>query len=372
MLMQAANELNITLKLFADSPVLIKDGRFGDEQRELWSSKGSDERKRMPNAIPISRATVDQIYKAVISPTPQAAVEQLPGFFIPGTSLRGAWRGHLERIFRALDPPTRARVCDPLDDQTEPAESDYLSCSKALTNRRDSTDRIRQAAQKRASDNHSPYDGPPPFIPYSHSCPICRLFGNTLQGSRFSISDAELIAKPKEGAIVAREHVRIDRRKGSVTGAPLKFYALYGTTFRLDLRLRNFELIQLRLIGQLLNDISLGGVLIGSGKSKGYGKVKAAFESIRLSYFGLQPPQRLAGVAEHPNPEIAAWFQTRYGLTPVNVEIPLPGTPTPEEEQPWRFTRVLTPEQFQTAWRAIPFDWASIPPLAARKLEAAL
>jgi hypothetical protein len=109
---------------------------------------------------------------------------------------------------------------------------------------------------------------------------------------------------------------------------------------------------------------------VGSGKSKGYGKLKGTCESIELTTFGLDEPSRLAGVAEHPNAEIAAWFQQRYHLQAVDTVIPLPGTKV-DQAEPWRWSRLLTAQEFQDAAAAIPFDWRSVHLLSERALEAA-
>src|SRR6266496_179436 len=112
MLKRALNELEIPLILHADSPLLIKDGRFGDEERKGWCPD-QEKRKSLPSAVPISRATLVELKAAVLAPDPVSAVGRLP-FYIPATSLRGSWRAYLERTLRGLDPEDAPRVCDPL------------------------------------------------------------------------------------------------------------------------------------------------------------------------------------------------------------------------------------------------------------------
>lgn len=351
MLMQAVNELFVSLNLTSVSPLLIRDGRLTEDKRKDWSGDQKEIKIRMPHALPISRASETDMMRAVTNPDPLTAVGRLP-FFIPGTSIRGAWRAHLERVLRSLDPPETARVCDPLDDAEEEQgkpPSSYRACSAALT-----AEKERRGKERRS------------FVPYTLSCPVCRLFGNTVQASRLSISDGELM-NGNEKLVVSREHVRIDRKSGRVApGALIKYFGLQGARFRVEIHLRNFELQHLRLMGALLKDVAVGGVPLGSGKNKGYGQMRATFEEIRFTHFGLNPPDGIVmGVAEHPNPETAAWFQNRYGV--LRTATP-PSFPPGHWEAvtPWRFVRKVTPEEFEALWQKAPLPWNDVPLLQSR------
>ena len=353
MLMQAVNELFVRMTLTSVSPLLVREGRLTEEKRKDWSGDKKEIKMRMPHAIPISRAPETDVMHAITNPDPLAAAGRLP-FFIPGTSMRGAWRAHLERILRSLDPSETARVCDPLDDDTdEKMASPYRACSTVLTAEKDR--RIK---------------GHQPFVPYTLSCPVCRLFGNTTQASRFSISDGELM-NGSENRLVSREHVRIDRKSGRVAqGALMKYFGLQGAQFRVDIQLRNFELQHLRLVGALLKDIAIGAVPLGSGKNKGYGQVKGKFEEIRFTHFGLEEPDGVVrGVAENPDAAMAQWFAKRYGVAAATA---LPAFPPGKWEAvtPWRFTRTVTAEEFEAIWQKAPLPWSAVPLLKARMAEA--
>jgi CRISPR/Cas system CSM-associated protein Csm3 (group 7 of RAMP superfamily) len=292
--------------------------------------------------------------RAITNPDPLAAAGRLP-FFIPGTSMRGAWRAHLERILRSLDPPETARVCDPLDDDPDEktASPYYRACSAVLTEEKGRRIKSHQA-----------------FVPYRLSCPVCRLFGNTTQASRLSISDGEL-TNGNENRLVSREHVRIDRKSGRVAqGALIKYFGLQGAQFRVEIQLRNFELQHLRLVGALLKDIAIGAVPLGSGKNKGYGQVKGKFEEIHFTYFGLNEPDGLVrGVAENADAGMAQWFAKRYGVAAATAP-PLfpPGEWT--AATPWRFARTVTPEEFEAIWQKAPLPWNEVPMLKSRMAEA--
>src|ERR1039458_768375 len=169
MLRQSVNELAITVEIQGGPVLLIKDGRCNDKKKQDWIEK--KDRKKAPSSLPISRNTESELKEAVTSPNPLAAAKALD-YYLPGSSIRGAWRAHLEKTLRSLDDAS-PKVCDPLisDEEQGPA-GPYLACSKVLVN--DKEERVA--------------------VPYHDSCPVCRLFGNTAQASRLSFADAELDA----------------------------------------------------------------------------------------------------------------------------------------------------------------------------------
>jgi len=305
MLRHALLEFEAKIDIIAVSPLLIKDGRLNDESRQTL--KG--DRKKMPNAIPISRNAWEDVARAVEDGDPYTRVGRLD-FYIPGSSLKGAWRAHLERTLRGLTPESDARVCDPLDDD-ETGNSRCSSCSKILEEKKKEYNRKRVR-----------------FPAYAMSCPICRLFGNTVTASRLKISDGSRTDKDVLGRLVQREHVAINRKNGQVTRGPLKFYGLQDARFSINLTLRNYELQQLMLIGVLLSDLLGMRVPLGSGKSKGYGQVKAEIRSLGFTAFSLeQPDHRLLGTAEHPAAGDALRNDYRWTPTPGNPQVSLDWKP---------------------------------------------
>lgn len=347
MLSQAINELTVRLWLKAESPVLVKEGRFGETERRLWA-RSDAERERMPNAIPISHESIDRIENAMHEDTAAAvavAVNQFR-FFLPGSSLRGAWRAHLERTLRSIDPPGTPRVCDPLlareKDKTPPVNE---ACSS-----------IQDWERPRILESHT--------APYRVSCPVCRLFGSTMQASRLAVSDAERVGTA--GGIEIRDHIQIDRRTGQ-SRLPIRFFGLKDAQFEVEIRLRNFELWQMRLLGLLVQDIFDGNVFVGSGKSKGYGKLAGQWRAGGLTWFGVKPgDNRLRGIAEHPR-----WSDqlcADYGLCRSSLPV-LPELPTAwRSTAPWRHHVPLTLAQFVTLFRQLPLDWNRVKPLSARQL----
>lgn len=344
MLKRSINELEIGLALKSESPILVKDGRLNDDMRKDWEPD-KKMRETMPAAIPISRNSLDEIRIAVTAGANALAKVNALDFYIPGTSLRGAWRSHLERVLRGLTGSDDARVCDPLDDVDD---SSFAGCSWILEKER-----------KKLQD-------PSAFPAYAKSCPVCRMFGNTTQAARLAISDGRR-EKTAAGRLISREHVRVERHNGQVTGGILKFFALDGAHFNVSIRLRNFETWQLLLLNILLNDIARGAIPVGSGKSKGYGQVSVLRERTRITItqFGLDKPgETLQGVGEHP---LTASDQERYGWLSGPPALALPPQPDWTERAPWRWTRDLGWGEFDAMFKTVRLNWAAVKRLSKRQ-----
>jgi hypothetical protein len=169
------------------------------------------------------------------------------------------------------------------------------------------------------------------------------------------------------GELAQNEHVRIDRRVGRVEGAVLKFVGLQDAQFRVSIRLRNFELWQLALVGRVIANVSQ--IPVGFGKNKGYGRVKRADCSVKFVAFGVERPDGfLRGVAE--DRRWGEWAQKRYRIVPFSEPPALAGTSAWRAVSPWRWERLGTiRELFEHAsaifarWEA---QWGSLPLLSSR------
>lgn len=307
MLRQAVNELIVTVEIRGQSFVLVKDGRYE-------KPAGDD---RLPAFVFVSRTPPERLLEvvrgAVLSGRPMP-------FYIPGSSVRGAWRSYLEKVLRSLDEPEHAKVCDPhiapteVEDAVEeiPEDDPYASCSGYLVNR----------------------ELPHPAEAYKLSCPVCQLFGNTAQGSRLAFEDAEFHG----GNASVMDNVAISRQTGSVI-APFKSLGIRDAKFALKLRLRNFELWQLGLLARLFGDLGAGRAPLGSGKNKGWGRIEASATEIELSYFGLEDAigdGKLRGIGDVPGADLS-----RYGMSRAAT---LPGMDLPVDagkSSLWRHTRVI-------------------------------
>jgi len=354
MLKQAVNEFRAQLLLKSVSPLLIREGRYFEERRQEWA-RSPDDRKRMPHAIPISRSTEAAIKSAVCDPRPVEKVQGLD-FYVPGSSLRGTWRSYLERTLRSLSSPDNSYICDPFAGKGEGHDE---SCSTRLATVRDELEERKVPPGRRN----------PQLIPYAISCPVCKLFGSTMQAGRIRIGDGEWINRP-EGRIVEREHVLINRKSGQVArGALFKFFGILGATFRVEISVQNFELWHLALVGSVLKDLSL--LPLGSCKNKGYGRVQGTVEGISLASFGTaEPDQRLRGVADHPDSGRALSYQQRYNIRP-SANLPEVPSVSWEKVSPWRFECSLDWTAFETAWKQIAVPWGDFQPLSARALPEA-
>jgi CRISPR-associated RAMP protein (TIGR02581 family) len=198
-------------------------------------------------------------------------------YYFPGSSLKGALRSHFERIARTLK---EGSVCLPYYDQRKsgdttapvPAEAESFGCSY----------RGRESAS--TSER------------YRESCAACRLFGSLRFGGRFSIGDAYPLEEhePKTGQ---RNGVGIDRfTGGTVPGVLFDLVVLEGGIFESHLRVVNFELWQLAAVYFLLTDLRDELITIGSGRSRGLGRVRGEVSRLTVSY--VRPPTSLSGLGE--------------------------------------------------------------------------
>lgn len=168
--------------------------------------------------------------------------------YIPGTSLKGAFRCRAERILKDGDKG----ACNILDRE---------DCVK--------------------KNKYAPKEG---SIRYEQSCPVCRLFGSNVLRSRVTFSDAYVDGNYKVGK---RTCVAIDR----ITGAA-KPNALYDieyiedAVFKGKLKLQNFEGYQIKLLLYLIEEMNDGFLTLGGLTSKGFGCMRAENLKLTLKYYG--------------------------------------------------------------------------------------
>ncbi len=227
MLQKLVNEACFTLRITTEGPLLVKSGHA--------SVSG-------PDMTPVL--------------TWRNGQQQV---FLPGSSLKGIFRSHIEKVVCSLKPGV---VCYPFKDR--PKASEYLdSCGETFNTfvqLRKGNAELLEAHTDRV---------------YAFSCPTCRLFGSTAFIGRVAIGDAYLASdEVKE----RRDGVGIDR----LTGGP-KSSALFdmevvsaGVQFDTNIYLRNFELWQLGMLFVIVQDMEDQLIHIGSGRARGLGKVSAA------------------------------------------------------------------------------------------------
>lgn len=193
--------------------------------------------------------------------------------YLPGSSLKGVVRSHLERVTRTLAPGV---ACNPFVRYSpDGADRDEASCGDVF--------RYRQQQAPVSAETA-----------YAESCPICRLFGSLAFTGRLSLTDAY----PVGTAAVAREErdgVGIDRLTGGAANRA-KFnleVVTVGAVFRTEIVLRNFECWQLGALLLLVADLEDGLIRIGSGRSRGLGAIRCAIAgepaALAIHTIGMQP-----------------------------------------------------------------------------------
>jgi CRISPR-associated RAMP protein (TIGR02581 family) len=223
-------------------------------------------------------------------------------YFLPGTSLKGVLRSHFERIARTL---REASVCIPYLDPRKrgtlkgavKAEERSFGCG------------FRQAADGRPDTSATAY---------LESCAACRMFGSLRFAGRLSIGDAFPLPG-HEPTSSFRNGVGIDRfTGGTVPGLLFDLVVLEGGVFKTAVRLTNFELWQLAALNFLLLDLQDQMISIGSGRSRGLGRVKGTVERYVVSY--VRPSTAVRGIGELATEE----ERSVYGLMQWQPKAPIP------------------------------------------------
>jgi len=263
--------------------------------------------------------------------------------YLPGSSLKGVFRSHLEKIICSLRPQV---VCNPFwrADEEESGlqverKNDYLpSCG----------DRFERRA-KRGENLDENTD-----TVYRDSCPACRLFGSTWFIGRVAISDAYLVDRSKERK-EQRDGVGIDRLTGGAShGAKFELEVVAsGVEFEADVHLRNFEIWQLGMLFAVVQDMEDELVRLGSGRSRGLGKVKATTETQEQEGYPSGVTTSIIRGSEEPENELwglGRWLNDNsYGTKPNDIlEFP---EPIARSDRGIRSIRIFKGEALRTLQR---------------------
>jgi CRISPR-associated RAMP protein (TIGR02581 family) len=198
--------------------------------------------------------------------------------YLPGSSLKGVLRSHLEKVGRTLK---QGVVCDPFH---KPPERDAF-CGFKFQSRKDEDEEITSQTA------------------YRDSCPICRLFGSTEFIGRVSINDAYLTTWNGRNPVESRDGVGIDRLTGGAAhGAKFELETVSSDVqFQTEVHLRNFETWQLGLLLLAVQDFEDGLIRIGSGRSRGLGSVEGGVDSVTINYLAPvngKPPSEVWGLGK--------------------------------------------------------------------------
>lgn len=255
-------------------------------------------------------------------------------YYFPGTSLKGVLRSHFERTARTL---VEGSVCLPYYD---PGKADSIPLP---------VDSDAERAAAVGCGYRSTSDGATTTAAvYSESCAACRLFGSLRFGGRFSIGDAYPTEDSKH-TTSKRNGVGIDRYTGgTVPGVLFDLMVLEGGTFETHLRVVNFEAWQLAAVNLLLIDLKDEILSIGSGTSRGLGRVKGEVKSYTLTY--LKATKTFKGLADLVSDE----ERQQYGLysTELREPIELPAS----QREGLRHVYTLTDWQTRLRWLTPMFE----------------
>lgn len=192
--------------------------------------------------------------------------------YLPGSSLKGVIRSHAEKICRTL---RNHSVCLPYQ-----LDGDEEFCGNRFKN----LDKRQPPRPHKVTNEEA----------YHYSCPACRMFGSTYFIGRFGIGDAYASPAPQPEL---RDGVAISRHTGGAAigkggGAKFDYEVVTRGNFQTIVTVRNFEFWQLALLGFILRDFEDEAVRIGSGKSRGLGRVKGEVNNFSLTYFDNAPHLR--------------------------------------------------------------------------------
>jgi len=265
MLKRLVNEARFTLRLEAQGPLLVKAGA-SDPRVAGQAGASATGKAGEPHMVPVRMQRGGSL-----------------SYYLPGSSLKGVVRSHLEKIIRTLQPDA---ACDPFLRVSDPRVASATAPSRAITEAScgDKFDVRRRQAQHIDS-----------AAAYGESCAVCRLFGSTSFASRVAFDDA-VPAATVSIETERRDGVGIDR----LTGGPFIGADHHGAKFTLevisagaafvsDVLLRNFECWQLGALLLVLSDFEDTLIRVGSGRSRGLGAVRGALAAGTLTIHTIGP-----------------------------------------------------------------------------------
>lgn len=186
--------------------------------------------------------------------------------FIPGSSLKGALRGHIEALVRGMAPngaEWKYLACDPTGD-----EADQCLSSEGM---------------RRLKDEYRDNDAGLARAVAAESCLVCQTFGSPWLASPVRVRDLPVAEGEWFGQFQVRDGVAIDRDKGTVT-VGLYDYEIVpaGTRFELHIVAENLAPWQRGLLWLGLRALERGDVALGGFTSRGLGWVKLEQPQVRL------------------------------------------------------------------------------------------
>ncbi len=179
---------------------------------------------------------------------------------IPGSSLKGVLRSHLEALLRALAASpgqTKKLACDLLSEKGKDA---------CVTEERIKEIKEQFRQKKITSERRDKYL-------LDESCWVCSLFGAPWLAGKFAVRDLTVLPEYWSGHYLIRDGVAIDRDTGTVSDKrKYDFEAVpAGTRFELLIQVDNASDAELGLALLALRALELEQVQVGGARSRGLG-----------------------------------------------------------------------------------------------------
>jgi CRISPR/Cas system CSM-associated protein Csm3 (group 7 of RAMP superfamily) len=204
--------------------------------------------------------------------------------FIPGSSLKGALRSHLEAVARGMAPAGADLghvACNLAEEDEQCVQSgriysmdpdweypkDRLALDKPV-----GIEDLRQGLD--ASDEDRDLTFTKRLL--ANTCLVCRTFGSPWLASPVRVRDVPVVADEWFDQFDVRDGVAIDRDKGTAADGKLYNYEVVpaGTRFELHIEAENLDKWQRGLLWLGLRALERGDVAVGGFTSRGLGWVK--------------------------------------------------------------------------------------------------
>ena len=209
--------------------------------------------------------------------------------YIPGSSLRGVLRSHVERIVRALEstPKDGRGACNPV------LEDEWCVSSDQMSDWRD------KARGREGGDDWLAKQV------WEHSCRVCRVFGSPWLASRVRITD---LYPDGEARTEVRDGVAIHRDKETVQHKYDFETVPAGTRFRLIITAENLDEAERGLLWLGLRELERGHIHLGGFKGRGLGQVtleNLTLQEVDASARPALPAYLVEGTLAETSPETA-------------------------------------------------------------------
>lgn len=198
--------------------------------------------------------------------------------FIPGSSLKGALRAHLESVVRSLSR-NGFESCDPLVDPCIPSEK---------SGAKDGIKEIKEEAERAATTDgrldRVQYDDRLTAEIEKRSCVVCQLFGSPWLSSRVLIKDSFLAEPGWAGRVELRDGVGIDRDTETARkGVKYDFEVVPATTsFSVEIVVENADGDLTGLLAVGLREMEQGRVALGGKTTRGLGAIRLTPSEIEV------------------------------------------------------------------------------------------